>query len=970
MQMIPVNKETAVETLQKNLTLLCPELRDAVLNISEEEFGRRIKITYNEQDYPVCRYHRNGKSFLITSERPREEAKQWFDAVEDHKTGALFLFGCGFGYPLAEVFERKQAHTIVVLFEKDIYLFAAMLRHFDLEPLVRSNQVFLIVGEDEVFSKTFNEFFNSFRFITCTHPTLAWSLPAARNFKADYGALIQYLFEHLVLFSTFIGNDHGDNMLGFCNLVANVKEIIQSPSPCCLKDKFKDVPAFIIANGPSLDQNIRHLEQIGDRGLMISVESAILPLLRNGIRPDVLAVMERICATYHYHFEQVEFPDDLALLCLAVVDKRVLPCFRGEKIPLFRKYEQLNEWVSQNIGDGSGISSGPNVSHLALEIALHLGANPIIFVGQDLAYGPDKKTHSRDSVYSEEKGAEAERMILSRPDVFVEGNDGSTLESNQLWVGFRLELERRLAAHPDKTFLNATEGGAKIKGTKTIPLSEAIERYCVDPIPQRVNEIIADCRAQKQPDLMRSQLLNFIKNMKRYADLFRSQVYETARYKRNCKKMILLSMDREPKANWELFKETFQENNDYFMRVVNDNLFRYFSQQELFVNYFLLNQIGLIDSPEKARDLFTIQYSLFYDLNCVFQSVAAHMENADEELSQMAKELGYTKEHEDKSNKLLSVCVMVSGDEAYLPGALAEMKEIADELLVIEGEHSGRSAAIEEMATKAGAVFHSAQQAGDYGGIKNFCLDHAEGKWVLFLRAGERIDQEAKANLLELLRNPNAEGYLLNAENYPENYAVFSPVQSLRLLRNRAEYRFDYASFELVDALESGIYDAFTPIHNLDLGALSQELDARIARLEKELQQNPDDSYLHYGYGVALINRQDMETAITQLQLALAALNLNALYAPHLFKCLGWALLACERLDEALEVLNQGIMEYPFYTDLMVLRGELYAQLGKKEEALTELENCLEIKEVPDLNVPGAEIDESIISEMIEQLAK
>lgn len=287
---------------------------------------------------------------------------------------------------------------------------------------------------------------------------------------------------------------------------------------------------------------------------------------------------------------------------------------------------------------------------------------------------------------------------------------------------------------------------------------------------------------------------------------------------------------------------------------------------------------------------------------------------------------------------------------------------------MVAAEASEQTAEIAEIAQTAGAKFYTAGFDGDYGRLKNFCLDRTGGRWVLFLRAGERIAEGKKADLIELLGNPNAEGYILSTENYPENYEIFSPVQSLRLIRKRREYRFQYKSFERAGGLESGIYDAFISIRCLDLASLSKELDRRAELLEREIRWKQDDAYLQYMYGVTLLNRQSLEEGITHLKNALERLDPDALYAPHLYKCLGWALISCGRYDEALTILSEGLAVYPFYTDLMVLRGELFRQTGKTEKALTEFKNCLQVMELPDLNVPRPEIRDSVVNEIIGEL--
>ena len=637
--MIIAKKNETKEMFEKNFQLLTPWLKDTVLSIDDEEMNKKIEIIYNDNGYPICRYRKEDKVFNITSERPVEEAKMWYDKIAEQGTGTIFLFGSGFGYPLFEIFERKMPHTLVVLFERDLYMFKAMLFYFDFAPIIETNKITFLVGDSEYFANAFEQLFFSVFFVSCTYPTLAFSYSAIRNFKNEYIDIYKYVFSQLSLMVFYIGNDHQDNLIGFCNLLSNVNEIIKNPCISCLKDKYKDVPAFIISNGPSLDKNIQKLSEIQNRGLIISVESAIIPLLKKNIKPDVLAVIERTKNTYNYHFKNIDYPDDIALLGLALVDERVFPSFPGAKIPIFREREVLNNWLNKHLGDGSGIDAGANVSHLALELAVYFGANPIIFVGQDFAYGSDGVTHSAESIYNDENGKKLRETIQSRPVVYVEGNDGSKLPSNQLWVDFKMGLERKISVHSDKLFLNATEGGAKIAGTQCDELDNIIRRYCDKPLPCRVNEIISENKMNLSASKRKKKLTEFIDSVEKYGPLFRNLASETLKGKIECKKMLSLSLSDDFYKFWDILEGAYLKNLEIFNKFIFNGLFRCFSQQAIFADYYMINRLGTIDTQEKISEVFRVQYNLFCHLNIISQSVSIHFENASEELRGLLSEL-------------------------------------------------------------------------------------------------------------------------------------------------------------------------------------------------------------------------------------------------------------------------------------------------------------------------------------------
>lgn len=639
MEMKIAKQDETKEMFLKNLQFLTPWVKKIVMQIDETELWEKVKISFNEEGYPICRYNDDITSFQITSERPIQEAEQWGKGISTKGAGAIFMFGSGFAYPIFEIFEKKQPHTLVVVFEQNIYMFKAMLYYFDLEPIIITQKIVFLIGDIETFAGAFDQLFFSIAFASCTSPTFAFTNIANRNFKSHYMKIHQYIFSQLALYVFYIGNDHLDNLVGLHNLLANSKEIVQNPYISCLKDKYKDVPAFIIANGPSLDKNIHELKKIQGRGLIISTESAIIPLLRNKIKPDILTIIERTKYTYLYHFENVDYPEDMALLCLGLVDKQVFPYFPGQKIPIFRNLEAINQWINKFLGDGSAIDAGANVSHLAFEIAILLGANPIIFVGQDYAYGPEGVTHSKDAVYLEEKGKLAREIIQSMPVVYVENNEGTMIPSNQIWKDFKMGLEQKIASHPYKTILNATEGGAKIKGTKCVPLSSVIEEYCTKPIPQYVHALIAENKAKISVLQRREGLVQFVKSVEEYAELFLELSRVSIKGKLDCREMIRLSEEKVSEENRSILEKAYKKNIETYQIFIADDLCRCFSQQVIFAYYYLMNRLGLIDTPEKTTEIFRIQHDFFHNLNVVCQSVSVHLENAAERLENTLMEL-------------------------------------------------------------------------------------------------------------------------------------------------------------------------------------------------------------------------------------------------------------------------------------------------------------------------------------------
>ena len=637
--MIIAKPDEMEEMYQKNLALLPPWLKEAVSAISEEELKEKVEVHYNAEGYPVCRYRRDSDCFHITSEHPFEEAQAWGRMIKLQDSAEIFLYGSGFGYALFELFAQKPPHALVIVFEWDVCLFKAMLYYFDFSDLIQTQKVVFFVGNNSLIKKQLLELFSTMLFDITTFPTVIFAFAAARNFKKEYLEIHRNVFQELSFITSCIGNSHQDDMTGLRNLLANTKEVLNSPYLSSMKGKYHGVPAIIVSNGPSLDNSMPLLRQIQGKCLIICAESAIVPLTKNGIKPDIMVALERTKKNYLFHFENQNHSPDIALFALTMVDPRVFPSFAGEKIPIFRKGEGLSRWFNQRLGDGSELDAGASVAHLAVSAAIYLGADPIIFVGQDLAYGSNGATHSKDAVTMQEKGKSVRDIIYSFPTVYVEGNNGEMIPSNQLWVNFRIIMESIISKNPEHRFYNATEGGAKIQGTERARLSDLIGQYCEEPIPYHVTELIAKERETVSIAERATLLKKMIADVEHYADSFRDLANQANLKKLECERMMILCAGKNEEIYQDILDETYKNNLISFYQYKDDDLCGFFSQRLLCAYFYLFNRLGAFDTQEKRAQIFDLHRQFFRDLRVIGQSLAVTFEEAVHSLVTIQEEL-------------------------------------------------------------------------------------------------------------------------------------------------------------------------------------------------------------------------------------------------------------------------------------------------------------------------------------------
>lgn len=236
-----------------------------------------------------------------------------------------------------------------------------------------------------------------------------------------------------------------------------------------------DVPAFVVSAGPSLNKNIHELKRAKNKSFIIAVDTAIKPLVKAGIIPDMFATLDGIKPVELVEQEEAK---EIPLLAKLNSTKGMLDYHTGKKFFINDGFRYAAELFAINGKRLEGLPSGGSVATLAFSLACHLGFRKIIFVGQDLAY-TDNKSHA-DGTFKEEMPEEDTKDFIMVPGNYEEEVPTlSNLDGYRKWFGEYIEWWEK--GH-EVEFINATEGGARIEGTTLATLKEVIDQECVKEV--------------------------------------------------------------------------------------------------------------------------------------------------------------------------------------------------------------------------------------------------------------------------------------------------------------------------------------------------------------------------------------------------------------------------------------------------------------------------------------------------------
>jgi hypothetical protein len=248
------------------------------------------------------------------------------------------------------------------------------------------------------------------------------------------------------------------------NMVENAGLATQVPDLMLLKDRFPPMPAFVVGAGPSLALNGACLKDVGDKGLIIAAGAALKPLLRLGVSPHVVVVIESSDTSRFLRLtpeERAVARADL-VLALAMGSHPAHFACEGYKLALFH----LNPGEAQILGQGLFLPQGGNAGTAAFALAYVWGLSPLILVGQDQAY-MGSQLHAEgtvDGLTDPERGDQ-----LTVPGVFgTKAETNSSLLASVNWLSEAAALIRRKGR--GQRLINCSASGASVQGFEEIPL--------------------------------------------------------------------------------------------------------------------------------------------------------------------------------------------------------------------------------------------------------------------------------------------------------------------------------------------------------------------------------------------------------------------------------------------------------------------------------------------------------------------
>jgi len=422
----------------------------------------------------------NQKEFFITGKIINSLPKSNKFYFDEDFLPTTMLFGLLSGKHL-EILQQKYHFQSLFIYEPNIEFFKASLYYVDYEKLYKKydERLFLWIG-GEIDYFAIEKFFYK-RIITSSFLNLyykAYSHPLIDDAISK--------FSQVQLMKLRGWGTYEDELKGIKKHQQNINKY-----PLLSKKHKINAPFCIIANGKSLEKNINFIKKNKNSMILVSVGTALKPLLNQNIEPDFHIEQERIDILPKV-LEDTLPKFNGFFIGASVVDSEV---FKMAKNPLMfiREAFSLQECYHALFG------SSPIVGNAGFAFGANY-TNEIYLCGMDLGFKLGSKKHASGSFYDSYDD-------IAKNGIKVKGNFDNFVYTDSLFLTSKDKIEKMIEIFNLKVY--NLSYGAYIKNT--IPLKDKT----LPPINKKeiIKKILSTFENKKNPPCITNnkELIEIIK---------------------------------------------------------------------------------------------------------------------------------------------------------------------------------------------------------------------------------------------------------------------------------------------------------------------------------------------------------------------------------------------------------------------------------------------------------------------------
>lgn len=517
----------------------------------------------------------NKERYLTGKREPDRPVTEWYEYIEKklNKQSVITFIGIGDGRYLNFIANKVEPSVKIFIYEPSFEIFLSYIQRVELTELMeKAIIIFIVPGMND---SQYEEILKSLLVYERLSSNVLYALP---NYMSLFPEACGEFLKKVKDIEVNLAVQHNTNLI-FADVVSqnvllNMKHLLHGYKTSQLAKVIpQDIPAIVVAAGPSLNKNIHELKRAKNKAFIIAVDTAVKPLLRAGIIPDMYAVIDGLKPV---ELVQAKGAENIPLMTSIASANGILEMHQGKKFFYAEGYRYVKELFSINNLTFEPVARGGSVATSAFSLAYMIGINTIILVGQDLAL-TNNRTHA-DGTFQEKM-----EEIDTTNCIMVEGNYEEKVPTRTDfktfldWFNYYIEgcqKRRKLRV------INATEGGAKIQNTEIMTLKEAIDEVCV----REVN--IAECIDKLTPVFDAESLDKSKGYIKKMPEQFNEIALAAAKIGKGYQKLSRIAKNSKGKSQTGIEKIN-KTANKYQKQMERNPVYQFVNMSLVNANYML-----------------------------------------------------------------------------------------------------------------------------------------------------------------------------------------------------------------------------------------------------------------------------------------------------------------------------------------------------------------------------------------------
>lgn len=442
----------------------------------------RLSIELSQNNKVIAKYN---NIYLFSRYNPMKEGKINLKKIQLDNVDVFILLGLG--YEIYHIYNHLKKNGMLIVIEKEIEILKIHFFNAEFKKILEDDRVIIIV-EDDI--EKLKEIISAEKL-----PITAIDIVKVISSRNIYRSFYEYYSEVSNFLNYYIIGILANYMtiIRFAddwprNFLLNLERIFYGVRACEFYNKFQDIPAILIAAGPSLDDSIEFLRNAQEKAILIVVDTAYRKLLKNGIIPHFVITVDASDLNYK-DFEDIPTYTDTFLMAEILTHPLVFEKIKNRTI--FYSGGAVFAALEKRLGyDKAAIGGAGSVANNAFGFLIKLGVRKVVFVGQDLCF-PYGITHSTDfyknyfwiresnEINTYENRVFAEYLSV-RGNIEVETNSGEKAFTNLSMNNFKVWFENTITMLKKMSnqynFINISEKGARIEGAKFMKAEEVLEK--------------------------------------------------------------------------------------------------------------------------------------------------------------------------------------------------------------------------------------------------------------------------------------------------------------------------------------------------------------------------------------------------------------------------------------------------------------------------------------------------------------